>query len=203
MDNSPKTRYSLIGQLHDLQNVDAWNEFASIYQPLIFRICRQRGLQHADATDVTQNVMTRVAKAIDQFDGHQDGATFRGWLYRVTRNMVIDFFRQSENRNTAGAKTGILELLEQEPSEAESKEFRAEFQRQIFSIVANQVRNEVQPKTWQAFWRTEMDHQPAAKVATELNMNAGAVYVARSRVIARLRKAAEKKMNETGGQFDA
>ncbi len=203
MDNSPKTRYSLIGRLHDPQNAEAWNEFANIYQPLIFRICRQRGLQHADATDVTQEVMARVAKAIDQFDGQQEGATFRGWLYRVTRNLVIDFFRQKENRNSVGAKTGRFELMEQQPSDAQSKEFRIEFQRQIFSIVANQVREEVQPKTWQAFWRTEIENEPAGKVATSLGMNSGAVYVARSRVIARLKKAAEKKLNETGGHHDA
>lgn len=203
MQDSPKTRYSLIAKLHDPQNLDAWNEFASIYQPLIFRICRIKGLQHADATDVTQDVMARVSKAIDQFDGHQDGATFRGWLYRVTRNLVVDFFRQKDNRNLACAKTGLLELIEQEPSCAESREFRIEYQRQIFSIVANQVRDEVQPNTWQAFWRTEMENQPAEHVAAALNMNTGAVYVARSRVIARLRKAAEKKLNETGGYNDA
>jgi len=203
MEHSPKTRYSLIGRLRDPQNVEAWNEFASIYQPLIFRICRQRGLQHADATDVTQDVMARVSKAINQFDGQQNGATFRGWLYRVTRNLVIDFFRQKSNRNLAGIETGLLELIAQEPSHAESAEFRIEFQRQIFSIVANQVRGEVQSNTWQAFWRTEIEKVSAEKVALDLNMNTGAVYVARSRVIARLRKAAEKKMNETGGYHNA
>ena len=202
MENSPKTRYSLIGRLHNPQNVEAWSEFASIYQPLIFRICRHRGLQHADATDVTQEVMAKVAKAIVQFDGQQDGATFRGWLYRVTRNVVVDFFRKRENRNLAGAETGLFELIEQEPDQAESNEFRIEYQKQIFSIVANQVRDQVQPNTWQAFWRTEVDNESVAKVAIELDMNSGAVYVARSRVIARLRTAAEEKMNETGGNFD-
>ena len=76
MQDSPKTRYSLIGKLHDPQNLEAWSEFASIYQPLIFRICRQKGLQHADATDVTQDVMSRVADAIDSFDDNQKEATF-------------------------------------------------------------------------------------------------------------------------------
>ncbi len=202
MENSPQTRYSLIGRLRNPQNVEAWNEFASIYQPLIFRICRQRGLQHADATDVTQEVMSRVATAIDSFDHQQKGATFRGWLYRVTRNLVVDFFRQKENRNVAGADTGLFELLQQEPGEEESKEFRIEFQKQIFAIAANQVRGEVKANTWQAFWRTEVENEAVTRVANELGMNAGAIYVARSRVIARLRKVAEKKMNETGGHFD-
>jgi len=203
MQDSPKTRYSLIGKLHDPQNLEAWNEFASIYQPLIFRICRQRGLQHADATDVTQDVMSRVADAIESFDGQQQGATFRGWLYRVTRNLVIDFFRRKENRNQTTAKTGLLELIAQEPNQEQSAEFRIEFQRQIFSFVANEVRDEVKPKTWQAFWRTEVEHESVEEVAESLSMNAGSVYVARSRVIARLRKAAEKRVNDSGGPFDA
>ena len=172
MQDTPETRYSLIGKLHDPQNVDAWHEFASIYQPLISRICRQRGLQHADATDVTQEVMSRVAEAIDSFDGQRSGATFRGWLYRVTRNLVVDFFRRKENRMLAGAKTGLLELIAHEPGETESREFRLEFQRQIFAIVANEVRDEVHPKTWNAFWHTEVQNEPVAEVAEKL----GCVY---------------------------
>lgn len=197
MQDSAKTRYSLIGRLHDPQNLDAWNEFASIYQPVIFRICRQKGLQYADATDVTQEVMSKVAQAITSFDPTQPGATFRGWLYRVTRNLVIDFFRKRENRNVAGAKTGMLELVQQEPDMEASREFRLEFQRQVFSVVANVVREEVQPNTWQAFWRTEVQDEPVGVVAKSLGMNSGAIYVARSRVIARLRKAVEQRMNES------
>lgn len=197
MPDSAKTRYSLIGRLHDPQNLDAWNEFASIYQPLIFRICRQKGLQYADATDVTQEVMSKVAQAISSFDSTQPRATFRGWLYRVTRNLVIDFFRKRQNRDVAGAKTGLLELVEQEPDEDASREFRLEFQRQVFSVVADAVRSEVQPKTWQAFWSTEVLGHPVGDVAKSLGMNRGAIYVARSRVIARLRKAVEQRMNES------
>lgn len=202
MQDSPKTRYSLIGKLHDPQNLEAWSEFASIYQPLIFRICRQKGLQHADATDVTQDVMSRVADAIDSFDGNQKGATFRGWLYRVTRNLVVDFFRRKDNRDFVPAKTGLLELIAQEPDVAESAEFRIEFQRQVFAFVANEVREEVNPKTWQAFWRTEVEHETVEAVSKSLSMNPGAVYVARSRVIARLRKAADKRVSEVGGLCD-
>lgn len=197
MADAAKTKYSLIGRLHDPQNLDAWNEFASIYQPLIFRICRQKGLQYADATDVTQEVMSKVVQAIDSFDSSQPGATFRGWLYRVTRNLVIDFFRKRENRDVVGTETGILDLVQQDPDKQDSREFRLEFQRQVFSVVASAVRKEVQPNTWQAFWRTEVHDEPVDVVATSLGMSPGGVYVARSRVIVRLRKAVEQRMNES------
>ena len=95
MNNSPDTRFSLIGRLADADNADAWNEFAQIYQPLIFRIARQRGLQHADASEVTQDVLTRVAKAVDGWDPDRSKGTFRGWLYRITRNVSVDYLRKA------------------------------------------------------------------------------------------------------------
>ena len=65
MNSSPKTRYTLLEKIKDPQDAEAWYEFTSIYQPLIFKICRKKGMQHADATDVTQEVLTRVASAIE------------------------------------------------------------------------------------------------------------------------------------------
>ena len=197
-----ETSVSFLDSLKADENSDSWREFVDLYAPLIRIWLSGQHVREQERDDVTQEVMSRVATAIDSFDHQQKGATFRGWLYRVTRNLVVDFFRQKENRNVAGADTGLFELLQQEPGEEESKEFRIEFQKQIFAIAANQVRGEVKANTWQAFWRTEVENEAVTRVANELGMNAGAIYVARSRVIARLRKVAEKKMNETGGHFD-
>ncbi|WP_442511448.1 hypothetical protein SH528x_003129 [Novipirellula sp. SH528] len=53
----PETRLSLIGKLHDPAAAEAWAEFVRLYQPIVFRVARQRGLQHADAEDLTQDVL--------------------------------------------------------------------------------------------------------------------------------------------------
>lgn len=199
MEHDPPTRYTLISKLQDSQNAEAWHEFASIYQPLIFRICQNRGLQHADATDVTQEVLARVSTAIESFDGSQKGATFRGWLYRVTRNLVADFFRRQQKQAMNFDNANLLQAVEQDPLPGESAEFQLEYQRQIFLVVAREVESQVQPNTWQAFWQTEVQRRNVEEVAAELGMNAGAIYVARSRIVARLKKAVEKRLNETTG----
>lgn len=197
MNSTPETRYTLIGKLQNPEDVEAWSEFTSIYQPLIFRICRKRGLQHADATDVTQEVLTRVAQAIEKFSADHHGSTFRGWLYRMTQNLVIDFMRK-RNRNVLAKANHPLQLADNNaPDNNESAEFRLEFQRQIFWLVAKEVRQQVNPKTWQAFWLTEIEQLPVGEVAEKLDVSTGSIYVSRSRVIARLKQEAEQRLDET------
>lgn len=194
MNSAPETRYSLIGKLRNPQDIDAWTEFASIYQPLIMRIACKRGLQHADAVDVTQEVLTRVAAAIDRFDAQKPGVNFRGWLYRITRNLVIDFLRNRERSPAVQVREETEFSQAAAPCRDESAEFQLEFQRQIFWQSAREVRSQVLTSTWHAFWMTEMQHRPVAEVAQELGLTTGAVYVARSRILARLRKVSEMRL---------
>ncbi len=195
------TRYSLIEKIKNPRDAEAWHEFASIYQPLIFKICCSRGMQHADATDVTQDVLARIAQAIEQFRYDQSGATFRGWLYRITRNMVADFFRKGKKDLLQHADRTTELRFDKDPARDECREFQIEFQRQVFTVVARQVQNQVKPQTWAAFWETEMENRHVESVASELEMTPGAIYVARSRVIARLRKEVQKRLSETDQFF--
>ena len=199
MTSTPDTRYSLIAKLRDSQDVQAWNEFASIYQPLIFRIVAARGLQYADATDVSQEVLARVAKVVDQFDSAHSKVTFRGWLYRITRNITVDFLRKQNRDRT---KTPLDQAADvsalTSPTASESTEFRQQFEKQIFWVVAQDVRAQVETKTWQAFWETEIEQRPVADLAGELNLSVGAIYIARSRVLAKLKKQVQQRMLETG-----
>lgn len=198
MNSTPETRYTLIGKLHNPQDAEAWAEFTSIYQPLIFRICRRRGLQHADAVDVTQDVLAKVAQAIEKFDMDQHGATFRGWLYRVTQNLVIDFMRKRDRNVLAKADHSLIKAdQEQGKGSEESIEFRLEYQRQIFWLAAKEVRSQVKPTTWLAFHMTEIERRPVEEVAKELKLTTGSVYVSRSRVIAKLKNQAELRLSET------
>ncbi len=204
MNLTPDTRYSLIAKLHDPQDVAAWNEFAGIYQPLIFRVVSARGLQHADATDVTQEVLSRVASAVNQFDAAHESVTFRGWLYRITRNIAIDFLRkQARDRIRTNGELNRDWSEPASPSPNESAEFRRQFEKQIFWVIAQEVRGQVQEKTWKAFWETEIQQRPVAAIARELELSTGAIYIARSRVLARLKKEVQKRLAETGAELDA
>jgi RNA polymerase sigma-70 factor (ECF subfamily) len=202
MNSLPATRYTLIEKIRNPQDVEAWHEFTAIYQPLIFNVCRKRGLQHADATDVTQEVLARVANAVDEFRHDRAGATFRGWLYRITRNLTADYFRR-RGKDPLAKATLHTELPDDwQPTEEESGEFQLEFRKQMFSIVTTIVQSQVKPATWQAFWQTEVLGESVDLVAKELSLSTGAIYVARSRVLARLRKEVQRRLDEANLHFD-
>ena len=200
MKSPSETRYSLIAKLSDLCDVDAWNEFVEIYQPVIFRLVTERGLQYADATDVTQLVLTRVSQVVEQFDPERQGATFRGWLYRITQNLTIDFLRKQ--KRTAASCQSLdapwdWRTLPQ-PNASESQEFRRCYEQRLFVLASQVVRQRVAEKTWQAFWQTEIEARPVREVARSLGIHEGAIYVARSRVMARLKKEVQQRLDETG-----
>ncbi len=197
MNANPKTRLSLIEKIKDPQDAEAWNEFTAIYYPLVFEICRRKGLQHADATDITQEVLSRVADAIDHYRHDRPNATFRGWLYCITRNLTVDFFkRRAKDPLALAAVPEDLALLKH-PSASECQPFELEFKRRLFAVVARSVQGQVALKTWTVFWMTEVEGQDVESTAQQLQLTKGAVYVARSRVIAKLRAEVQRRLAET------
>ena len=210
MSDQPKTRISLILRLRHPDDAAAWQEFVEIYQPLVYRLARKHGLQEADALDTTQEVLARVAKAVDQWDPDANRGSFRGWLSRITRNLVIDFLRSKKRGPLTSDDTVICELVKQKPDASkstlpESELFALEQQRQIFSWAAERVKDCFQPKSWQAFWRTAVEQQSVDEVARQLDLTKGAVYVARSRVMAKLKKEVRRHLenqDEAIAQFE-
>jgi RNA polymerase sigma-70 factor (ECF subfamily) len=189
MSDQPKTRLSLILRLRHPDDAAAWQEFVEIYQPLVFRLARTKGLQEADALDTTQEVMTRIAKAINSWDANPNRGSFRGWISRITRNLVVDFMRSNNRRPLTGDDELIDDLTHvADGNSAETELFDLEHERQVFAWAAEKVRNSFQAKTWQAFWLTAVENQSAEQVAIELGISKGAVYIARSRVMAKLKQ---------------
>lgn len=188
MRNAPDTRASLLLRLQQPDDERAWQEFVEIYQPLIERLAVRFGLQPTDAEDVSQEVLTRVAKAIPDWEHDPDRGSFRGWLTRVTRNLTIEQFRMRARRPLTNSESGQLERLQ---FDADSI-FQLEQQRELFGWAARKVREQFVPTTWQAFWLTAVEQRPPNEVAEQLGLSTGAVYIARSRVMARLRELIEQ-----------
>lgn len=196
MTDTPNTRITLIRKIRDRNDAQAWEEFVDLYHPTIISICRRKGLQHADANDIAQEVLARVSSSIEQFTFSGSRATFRGWLYRITRNLTMDYFRK-QNREPEIADAAETHLIGSSDESKESDAFRIEFQRQVFIRVANQVRGQCSHNAWQAFWQVDVEQRSPDEVAAELNITRGALYVSKSRVIAKLRKAAQELLDET------
>ena len=193
MDEPPATRRSLIVKLRDPADTEAWGEFVAIYEPLIYRLARRKGLQDADARDLCQEVFRTVAQAIGRWDLDPARGSFRGWLSRIARNLLVNFLTRRPYRLRGSGSTSVQDLLEAQPAADPSATalFEAEYRRRLFRWAAEDVRGEFAPTTWQAFWRSAVEGRPPADVARELGLSVGAVYIARSRVLARLRRRIE------------
>jgi len=193
----PETRQSLLLRLKDATQQDAWQEFVDIYEPLVYRLARKRGLQHADASDISQEVFSAVRRAIHRFDLERSGS-FRGWLFRIARNLVLNFLtRQREPRGSGDSS--IQAMLEQKasPDEATTTLFQTEYRRELFRHVASRIQDQFQDDTWRAFWLTGVEGESIESVAELLGKSPGAIRVARCRVLAKLKREVARLEQES------
>ena len=200
----PDTRESLILRLPDRQDVQAWDEFTAIYQPLVYRLARVKGFQHADAQELVQEVMLAVSRAVARWQPDAERGRFRDWLFTISRNLMINFLTRQKHRPLGGGDSGIEQLLHAQcdPACEQSKLYDLEYQREVFRLVAVKVRKEVNEKAWQAFWRSSVENQAIEAVASQLEMSVGAVYIARSRILARLHRSAAVFLNADHSESD-
>jgi len=165
----------------------------------VYRFARNRGLQDADAADLMQDVMRSVARNAHRMEYDPKRGTFRGWLYTVTRNKIYNFLSSQRNRPRGTGDTDAQERLDATPAREEEgpdADWEKEYQRRLSARAMEIVRSEFQPNTWAAFWQTAVEGKGAAEVGAALKMSAGAVYVAKSRVLARLREEVQTMMEE-------
>lgn len=196
MSAAPLTRPSLLLRLRDVNDVDAWSEFVRLYTPLIFSHCQRHGLQDADAADVAQEVMRVAAGAMPEFQYDSQRGKFRGWMLQTTRHRLHKFFDRQRRTPQATSDTAIARFIDGEPSTDEQASWEEAYRQRLFDWAAEKVRPEFQPATWDAFWRTAVDSVSVKDVAGQLGISIGAVYIARSRVIARLRELIETVADE-------
>lgn len=192
MPRIPETRASLILRLPSSDDAEAWREFVAIYEPFIYRFARRGGLQDADARELVQNVMISVARAVGRWKPDAARGQFRTWLFRIARNQLIDIFNRGQRESCGRTISGELSGLDRLAAKQGTAEFRLEHRRQLFRWAAERIRSTVKDQTWQAFWRTAVRNEPVERVAAELRLTAGAVYIARSRVLTKLQEEVRK-----------
>jgi RNA polymerase sigma-70 factor (ECF subfamily) len=183
-------------RLRDTDDDEAWNEFVRIYTPLLFGHCRRHGLQDADAADVAQEVMRVVAAQMPDFRYDAERGKFRGWLLQTTRHRLHKFFSRRDRAPEPASATTFERYVDREPDSAEQARWEDEYRQRLFDWAADKAQAEFQPATWRAFWLTAVDSLSVKETAARLGISVGAVYIARSRVIARLRELIETVADE-------
>jgi RNA polymerase sigma-70 factor (ECF subfamily) len=195
MEATPSTRASLLARLRDPRDEPAWDEFVAIYTPLVYRVARRRGLQDADANDLVQDVLRAVAAPIGRWDPDPARGSFRAWMFRVARNLTVNFLTRQANHPRGTGDSAVREALEDRPAPAapESALVDEEYRRQRLAWAAERVRGEFSEPTW----RAGVEGRPAREVAEALGLSVGTVYQYKSRVVARIRRELQAAEDET------
>jgi RNA polymerase sigma-70 factor (ECF subfamily) len=189
MAEIPATRASLLIRLRDPRDAAAWTAFVDVYVPIIYAYARRQGLQDADAVDLAQEVLAAVAGSVGGLEYDPERGSFRGWLFTLVRRKLSNWRRSRRSRPAADGTAATQRLLEEQPAPDHVEAgWEAEWERRVFAWACEQVRQDVSDATWQAFWRTAVDRQPGKRVAADLGLSVAAVYLARSRLVARLKQ---------------
>jgi RNA polymerase sigma-70 factor (ECF subfamily) len=195
MAESPNTRASLLVRLRDARDDQAWSQFVGLYAPLIYGYARKQGLQDADAADVTQDALRAVAGAVGKLEYDPKRGTFRSWLFTIVRNKLRNWHDAKGRQHSGTGGTAAQELLQQLPAPEEDV-WEQEYQRRLFAWAIERIRGEFQETTWRAFWQTAVDGKCGKEVASALGITVAAVYLAKSRVLARLKEEIEQVREE-------
>ena len=193
MDQIPNsvdaTSLSLLARVQANQP-GSWERLVDLYAPLIYHWCRRSALSPEDAADVFQDVFRSVAEHIAGFRRDRAGATFRGWLRTITRNKIHDHFRRSAGPGAGGRRHRRPAAT---AGRAGSRRTRRTRKRRgcctgRCARPLEALRGEFEPRTWQAFWKVQIEGQSTADVGAELDMTPAAVRKAKLRVLRRMRE---------------
>ncbi len=195
MADSLPTRPSLLVRLRDPRDQEAWRTFLDLYAPLLYGFGRKNGLQDADAADLTQAVLQAVSGSIGRLDYDPARGTFRGWLFGVARNQ-LGKWRRSQRQPRATGDTDDLQQLAEHPAPEETDWWEHEYRQQCFRVASERVRPRVNDAAWRSFWQTAVEGRAPGDVAAELGLTLGALYTAKSRVLALIKKEIQNLIEE-------
>ena len=188
MADAPITRPSLLVRLRDARDGEAWRQFVELYGPIVYQFGRRHRLQDADAADLTQEVLRAVSGSVGRFDYDPRRGSFHGWLFTLAHRKLYDLLARKRRQEQPSGDSATQMLLDEWPADDSEEVWNQEHERQLFAWAAEQVRGQFAETTWRAFWATAVEGRDAAAVAEELKLSVGAVYIAKSRVQARLRE---------------
>ena len=188
MDTTPAT---LLEQVRNPGDREAWRRFVQLYTPLLYHWARRLGLQESDAADLLQDVFTLLHRKLPTFT-YDHSKSFRAWLRTITLN------KWRENRRHEAVLPQQINqdaLAERADPDRPDPSWDVEYRQQLVRRALQIMQAEFQPTTWKACWEQVVSDRPAAEVAEELGISLSAAYAAKSRVLRRLRQQLEGLMD--------
>lgn len=197
----PDTPPSLLIRMRGTGDAASWRQFYEQYWRLIYAFARECGARPDEAEDVVQDVVTAVFAALPRFEYDRRRGRFRAWLRTITQNRVTDLLRRRAARPatvslTPSGNGNQRPQLADPASESAEVIWERGWRRNLLQVCLDRVAREVEPRTFQAFQLYVLDGLSATETAAGLKMSAASVYMAKSRVVQRLRYWYEKELCE-------
>ncbi len=187
--SGPVTRPTLLWRIRNPLDHEAWESFYTVYAPLIYGHCRRRGLQSADAENVTQIVFTQILRAIRSFEYRPEKGRFRDWLRAVVGHAISR--HQKKRREIVWGNADEESPLDREAARLEDNAWSEAFNHHIYQTALTRIRPHVSEQKWQAFDLVWHHNLPPLEVAERLGLSIDKVYVAKCRVLEQLRQEIE------------
>lgn len=191
MTEFPDTQSLLLANIQSLENREAWAEFVQIYRPVIYRMARRRGMQDADAQDLSQDVLVRISRAIPSWEP-REGIRFRHWLRTVASNAIVSAMTKSKPHGMVDGSVAVQILADTPELSDAVSELDNECLRERYLRAAAIVKVDVSPETWIAFEQTVVHARTCEEVAESLGKSLGTIYAARSRILKRLQAEVQR-----------
>jgi RNA polymerase sigma-70 factor (ECF subfamily) len=177
------TRVSLLARMRQ-DNADqaAWADFVRRYGPLILRWCRHWKLQEADAQDVTQTVLLKLAEKIRTFT-YDPSRSFRAYLKTLARYAWCDFLSACQKPGAGSGDSAVLQALQTVAAGDDLvQRLKDEFDQELLAEARDRVQQRVEPHTWEAFRLTAVEELSGAEAAVRLGLKVATVFKAKSKV---------------------
>lgn len=177
------TPVTLLERIRTPGDEDAWSRFVELATPLLYAWAHRVGLRRDDAADLVQEVFLLLAVKLPEFR-YDPARSFRGWLRQVTLNK----WHERRRRREPAAAADIDEESDRLAGPEGEAFWEVEYREYLVARAMEIMRGEFEPNTWRACWEHVVSGRSAADVAAELGLTPGAVYVAKCRVLKRLRE---------------
>jgi RNA polymerase sigma-70 factor (ECF subfamily) len=187
------TSLSLLHRVQAQADADSWSRLVELYRPLIHAWLSRYHVQASDADDLTQEVLAVLVRELPRFEHSGQAGSFRAWLRTIAANRMRSFWRAGRCRPAAMGDSNFAQMIEQieDPESPLSQVWDRQHDEHVLARLLELMELEFEPATVKAFRRTALEAATAEDVAAELGMSTAAVYIARSRVLRRLRQEAQ------------
>ena len=186
------TSLTLLDRLQRGNDSDAWGRVFGLYGPLLVKWLRKYDVQAADADDLTQEVLLAVSTGLKSFDHNGRPGAFRTWLRNILVHRLRNYWRARDRRPVSSGDSDIERRLAQLEDSASAVSQLWDRQHDLFVVqqLLDLSRARFSAETWTAFSRVALNGESPATVARDMGISLNSVFIAKSRVLSRLRQEA-------------